>query len=444
LWQGDDRNPHGIIAANFSPGYNFLETFTMLSVAEALARVLDDFQSLSSELVSSENVVSRVLAESISSTVDLPPFVNSSMDGYAVRADDVRSASARSPVSLKVIGDIPAGMNPTLRIEKGNAARIMTGAKLPPGADAVVPVEATDNAHAVLGGVTPDHVSILESIQAGAYIRSIGEDVRAGDVIFKAGAITRPYDVGVLAALGVRRVSVVRRPRVAIFSTGDELVSADQTPGPGQIRDINTHTLSALIKKYGGEPLMLGVLRDDVDGVHRALLEAVNQKADVIISSAGVSVGAYDVVKSAVERDGSLNFWKVKMRPGKPLAYGTVRGVPFFGLPGNPVSAIVGFEIFVRPALLKLGGYSRLEKPTLNVVVDETLRSDGRETYLRAIVTHDGDHYVARSAGGQGSNIVSALTRANALLIIPEDVTEVKAGENLKAWMLDWSEDTYL
>ena len=192
------------------------------------------------------------------------------------------------------------------------------------------------------------------------------------------------------------------------------------------------------------EPLMLGVLRDDVDGVHRALLEAVNQKADVIISSAGVSVGAYDVVKSAVERDGSLNFWKVKMRPGKPLAYGTVRGVPFFGLPGNPVSAIVGFEIFVRPALLKLGGYSRLEKPTLNVVVDETLRSDGRETYLRAIVTHDGDHYVARSAGGQGSNIVSALTRANALLIIPEDVTEVKAGENLKAWMLDWSEDTYL
>ncbi|MBI4630834.1 MAG: molybdopterin molybdotransferase MoeA [Chloroflexi bacterium] len=416
----------------------------MLSVAEALARVLNDFQPLSSEFVSVENVVGRVLAESISSTLDLPPFVNSSMDGYAVRADDVRAASTRAPISLRVIGDIPAGTNPTLVIEKGNAARIMTGAKLPRGADAVVPVEATDNAQAAIGGVTPDHVSIFESVQAGAYIRSIGEDVRAGDIIFKAGTITRPYDVGALAALGVRRVSVVRRPRVAIFSTGDELVSVDQTPGPGQIRDINTHALSALIKKYGGESLMLGILRDDVNVVHRALMEAVTQKADVIISSAGVSVGAYDVVKSAVERDGSLNFWKVKMRPGKPFAYGKVRGVPFFGLPGNPVSAIVGFEIFVRPALLKLGGYARVEKPILNVVVNETLHSDGRETYLRAIVTRDGEHYAARSAGGQGSNIVSALTRANALLIIPADVTEVKAGERLKAWMLDWSEDAYL
>jgi len=416
----------------------------MLSVAEALARVLDDFQSLSSELVSSENVVRRVLAESISSTLDLPPFVNSSMDGYAVRADDVRAASAHSPVSLKVIGDIPAGTNPTLLIEKGSAARIMTGAKLPPGADAVVPVEATDNAQTVIGGATPDRISIFESVKAGDYIRSVGEDVRAGETIFRAGAIIRPYDVGALAALGVRRVSVVRRPRVAIFSTGDELVSVDQTPGPGQIRDINTHALSALIKKYGGESLMLGILRDDVNVVHRALMDAVDQKADMIISSAGVSVGAYDVVKSAVERDGSLNFWKVKMRPGKPLAYGNVRGVPFFGLPGNPVSAIVGFEIFVRPALLKLGGYARVEKPILNVVVSEVLRSDGRETYLRAIVTRDGDQYIACSAGGQGSNIVSALTRANALLIIPADVTEVKVGERLKAWMLDWSEDAYL
>ena len=444
MWQGDDQNAHGIIAANFSLDHNFPETFTMLSVAEALARVLHDFQSLSPELVSSENVVRRVLAESISSTLDLPPFVNSSMDGYVVRADDVRAASAHSPVLLKVIGDIPAGTNPTMQIEKGSAARIMTGAKLPPGADAVVPVEATDNAQTVIGGVTPDRVSIFESVHAGDYVRSVGEDVCAGDIIFRAGAIISAYDVGALAALGVQRVHVVRRPRVAIFSTGDELVSVDQTPGPGQIRDINMHALSALIKKYGGESLMLGILRDDVNVVHRALMDAVDQKADMIVSSAGVSVGAYDVVKSAVERDGSLNFWKVKMRPGKPLAYGKVRGVPFFGLPGNPVSAIVGFEIFVRPALLKLGGYARVEKPILNVVVSETLRSDGRETYLRAVVTRDGDEYVAHSAGGQGSNIVSALTRANALVIIPEDVTEVKAGERLKAWMLDWSEDVFL
>lgn len=444
MWQVGNRNPHGIIAANFRLENNFPKTFTMLSVAEALVRVLDDFQSLSSELVSPENVVGRVLAESISSTIDLPPFANSSMDGYAVRADDVRAAAEHSPVSLKVVSDIPAGTNPTLRIEQGSAARIMTGAKLPPGADAVVPVEATDNAQAAIGGVTPGRVSIFESVEVGSYIRSIGEDVRAGETIFKAGAIIRPYDVGALAALGVQRARVVRRPRVAIFSTGDELVSMDQTPGPGQIRDINTHALSALIKKYGGEPMMMGVLRDDVDVVHRILMTAVEQKADVIISSAGVSVGAYDVVKSAVERDGSLNFWKVKMRPGKPLAYGNVCGVPFFGLPGNPVSAIVGFEIFVRPALLKLGGRSHFEKPILNVVVSETLHSDGRETYLRAIVTRDGDHYIARSAGGQGSNIVSALTRANALLIIPEDVPEVKAGERLKAWMLDWSEDAYL
>jgi molybdopterin molybdotransferase len=320
----------------------------------------------------------------------------------------------------------------------------MTGAKLPPFADAVVPVEATDHVQPMDGGGTPDHVSIFESVQAGAYVRSIGEDVRAGDAIFSSGTVIRPYDVGILAALGIQRVSVVRRPRVAIFSTGDELVSADQTPGPGQIRDINTHALSALIRKYGGEPLMLGLLRDDVDAVHQALIAAVNQKADVIISSAGVSVGAYDVVKSAVERDGSLNFWKVKMRPGKPLAFGNVRGVPFFGLPGNPVSAIVGFEIFVRPALLKMRGLARLEKPALTVVLGETLRSDGRETYLRAVVARDGADYVAHSAGGQGSNIVSALARANALLIIPQDTMEVKAGERLKAWMLDWPEDVNL
>ncbi len=415
----------------------------MLSVSEALTRILANFQTLNSEVFPSESAVGRVLAETIRASLDLPPFPNSSMDGYAVRAADVRAATTQSPATLAVIGDVPAGLLPTLEVKPGTAARIMTGAHLPDGADAVIPIEATDDQRSSLGGPVPASVQIMKPVDAGAYIRQAGEDVRAGDTVLSPGTLLRPYDLGVLAALGRAEVRVVRRPRVAVLSTGDELVDVNQLPGPGQIRNVNSYTLAALVRKYGGEPVLLGVAPDDLEAVSQKLRSAVGQGVDVILSSAGVSVGAYDVVKSAVERDGELEFWKVNMRPGKPLAYGRVRGVPFFGLPGNPVSAIVGFEIFARPAILKLGGHARLDKPVVQAVLSEPFYSDGRESYLRATVTRQDGVYVARSAGGQGSNIISALTRSNAFVVMAEGVMEAPAGTVLNAWMLDWPEEVF-
>lgn len=415
----------------------------MLSVSEALSRVLSNFQSLGTEPVAAIDAAGRVLAEPVRATLNLPPFANSSMDGYAIRAADVRGVAAHAPATLAVIGDVPAGVLPSIAVQSGTAVRIMTGAQMPDGADAVVPVEATDDTRSPTGGPLPAIVQIREPVLAGANIRAVGEDVRLGEEILSRGTLLRPYDIGVLAAFGMNRVAVVRRPRVAILGTGDELVDIDQVPAAGQIRDTNSVTLTALARKYGAEPMRLGVARDRVEDVYARLVSAVESGADVIVSSAGVSVGAYDVVKAAVERDGSLEFWKVRMRPGKPLAYGRFRGLPFFGLPGNPVSSVVGFEIFVRPAILKLAGRLRLDKPRVGVLTSEPLLSDGRESYLRAVVVREGDGYVAHSAGGQGSNMISSLARSNALVIIPAGVREVPAGSRLDAWMLDWPEEVF-
>ncbi len=415
----------------------------MLSVSDALSQVLANFKPLDAEWVPTAYAAGRVLAQTVRASLDLPPFPNSSMDGYAVRAADVRAASPATPAALTVIGDIPAGTVPSVVVRPGCAVRIMTGAHMPQGADAVVPIEATDDSRSTGGGPLPEAVRVMKAVEAGEYVRHRGEDMKAGAEILHPGMVLRPYDLGMLAATGCSKVSVVRRPRVAILSTGDELVPVEMEPGPGQIRDTNGYTLGALVRKYGGEALMLGAAPDQAEAVDRMLGEALEQAADVIVSSAGVSVGAYDVVKAAVERRGVLSFWKVRMRPGKPIVFGRLGAVPFFGLPGNPVSAVVGFEVFVRPALLKLGGRTRIDKPVVSVLLTETWHSDGRESYLRAVVSREDGRYVARSAGGQGSNMISALSAANALLVVPEDVTEAPAGSTLLAWMLDWPEEVF-
>jgi molybdopterin molybdotransferase len=413
----------------------------MLSVAEALAKILSGFKPLEIEQIALEDAVGRVLAESVKATLDLPPFTNSSMDGFAVRAADVQGASSASPVTLTIAADIPAGVAPAVVIQAGTAARIMTGAHMPAGADAVVPVEATGLARTGMLGDLPATVPIHEAVQVGAYVRPMGEDVRQGQTVIPVGQVVRAYDLSLLASFGLTHLNVIRRPRVAILATGDELVGLGETPGPGQIRDSNSYTLAALVRKYGGEPIRLGVAPDRLDAVVEMLKAAVASGADLIVSSAGVSVGAYDVVKEAIELDGSLDFWRVRLRPGKPFAFGTYHGLPYFGLPGNPVSTIVTFELFVRPALLKLGGLARLERPMLEVELLDTIQSDGRESYLRATVTKANGHYQAQSSGGQGSNILSALVRANALLIVPADVTEARAGSHLNAWILDSTDD---
>ncbi len=409
----------------------------MLSVAEALARLLPHFQPLAEEIIPLAQAAGRVLARDLTAAHHLPPFVNSSMDGYAVRAREVAAATNDQPVTLPVRGDIPAGSGAPAALPEGAAMRIMTGAPVPEGADAVVPVEETDDQRDRIAGPPPTTVRVFKAASVGANLRPIGQDVRAGEVVLKAGAVLRAAEMGVLAAVGQARVPVHRAPRVALFSTGNELRAADEPLGPGQIRDTNSTTLAAAIEQYGGRVLPLGIARDEFEAARAKLLAAVDAGVDLILSSAGVSVGAYDVVKAAVEAEGALDFWRVRMRPGKPVAFGHVRGIPFVGLPGNPVSALVSFEVFARPALLKMGGHRHWRKPTLTATLEEPLRSDGRESYLRVIVTRRGAGYGARSTGDQGSAVLTSLVKANGLLILPEGVTEAQAGESFTVWVLN-------
>ncbi len=412
----------------------------LLSVSEARAAILEQFAPLDTERVGLLEALERVLAERVEADIDLPPFANSSMDGYAVRSADLAGATRDRPARLKVVADIAAGHPGDVPVEPGTAARIMTGAPLPRGADTIVPVEATDDpargASALRG-----EISIFQEFEQGAFVRAPGEDVRRGQPVLAPGMLIRAPEVAMLAAVGRGVVTVVRRPRVALFATGDELVPPDQAPGAGQIRNVNEFGTAALVARYGGVPLLLGIARDSEPLIREKFQAALAQQADVIVASAGVSVGAHDLVKDVIRADGALAFWRVRMRPGKPLAFGHYKGTPFFGLPGNPVSALLTFEQFVRPVLLKLGGRSRWEKPTVQATLLESVTSDGRETYARAWVERDGPGYVARLSGGQGSNVLSALTGANALVVIPDGVTRLEAGSRVAAQMLHWPED---
>jgi len=414
----------------------------MMSVSEARAAILARFAPLDVETVALLDALDRVLAEPVESDIDLPPFTNSSMDGYAVRAADVIGASRDRPARLKVIADIPAGHPIPVVIAPGTTARITTGAPLPQGADAVVPVESTDDP-ARGSSALREAVSIFEELKHGAYVRQPGEDVKRGQVVLRAGAVIRPSEIAMLAAVGRVNVPVVRRPRVAVFATGDELVQPDRVPDAGQIRNVNESGTAALVKRYGGIALLLGIGRDSEAVMAEKFEAALAHRADVIVTSAGVSVGARDVVRDVVRANGAIALWRIRMRPGKPLAFGHYKGVPFFGLPGNPVSAMLTFEQFVRPALLKMSGRTNLDKPTVQVQLLETVTSDGRETYARAWVQREGLGYAARLSGGQGSNVLSALTSANALLIIPDGVTRLEAGSLAAAQMLNWPEDIF-
>ena len=412
----------------------------LLSVAEAQRAILSTVKRLGPETVDLPEALNRVLAEDVVSDIDLPPFDNSAMDGYAVRADEVRSASADRPVRLPVVADIPAGHTIDVTLRPGVAARLMTGAILPPGAAAVVPVEDTDDPARGTNPL-PDSVAIYRALDRGAYVRNAGEDVRRGERVLSAGTIVRPAEIALMAAVGHSRVQVYRRPRVALLATGDELVPPDRAPGPGQIRNVNEHATAALVEAYGGLPIRLGIAPDRLEAVAEKLEQAIEQHVDLIVASAGVSVGAYDLVKDAVGAHGAIDLWRVRMRPGKPLAFGNYRGVPFFGLPGNPVSAMLTFEQFVRPVLRVMAGYAQWRKPAIQVTLLESIDSDGRETYARAWVERDGAGWTARLSGGQGSHMLSGLARANALVIVPDGVRHLAAGSPAQAQMLDWPDE---
>jgi molybdopterin molybdotransferase len=415
----------------------------MISVEEARTYILKHFKPLEPEAVHILQALDRALAEDIVSDVNLPPFANSAMDGYAVRAEDIRGASKDNPVVLRVVADLAAGYMPTVQVEAGAAVRIMTGAVIPPGADTVVRFEETSEAVGLKAtGKNRSQVEILNAVERGANVRGAGEDIRQGEVVLRTTSVLRPPEIGLLASVGRERVLVHRRPRVAVLATGDELVAVDEPITPGKIRNSNEYSNAAAVLKAGGTPIQLGIARDNVEDLTRKIREGLDAQADLFITSAGVSVGDYDVVKDVLNREGEMHFWQVSMKPGKPLAFGLIRGVPVLGLPGNPVSAIVSFEVFARPAILTMLGKTRFERPRVEAILqNDAHNTAGRRNYVRVTVERVNGGYTARTTGEQGSGILTSITKANGLLAMPEDVLQYKAGERVRVYMLDWPEE---
>jgi molybdopterin molybdotransferase len=408
----------------------------MLSVTEARERILSRFQPTASETLSLIASANRVLAVDIAATHDLPLFNNSSMDGFAIRSADSASAAPASPVTLSVVADIPAGSAPTVTLAKGQAARIMTGAQIPTGADAVIQVEDTDFNDRTANQSAPKNVTFTRIVNAGENIRPRGMDLHTGDIVLKKGHFLKPQDMGLLAMLGIANIQIHKRPRIALLSTGDELLSVDKPLTAGKIHDSNSYALAALIENAGAEVIHLGIAKDTYESVKELLQKSADEHADLIISSAGVSVGAFDFVKEVIESNGKLNFWRVNMRPGKPLVFGEYQDKPFIGLPGNPVSAFVGFEVFVQPVLQKLSGQLDRSRLTLKVRCGEEIESDGRESYLRAKIRNENGGYIATLTGHQGSGNLLSLVQADALLIIPAGVKCVPVGQEVEAILI--------
>jgi molybdopterin molybdotransferase len=407
----------------------------LLSVKEAQERILSVFQPVDTEMVPVARCAGRILAKDISAPGDLPPFTNSSMDGFAVRSADVQAASPSSPVVLQVVADIPAGSTSDIPLQPGQAARIMTGAALPPGADAVVPVENTDTQNS-LGASPASQVGVLRGAKPGDSVRQRGMDVTQGQVLLEKQRKLQPQDLGILASTGMAQVPVFRRPRVALFSSGDELVQPGQPLGQGQIYDSNGFVLAALLEQAGAQPVPLGTAPDDPRQIEALLDRAIAEKADLILTSAGVSVGAFDYIRQVIEARGRLDFWKVDMRPGKPLAFGACADIPLIGLPGNPVSAFVGCLVFVLPAVRKLAGREAAPAFRQTAILGETIESDGRESYLRAVIEYRHGQRVATLTGHQGSGNMFSLVQAKALLIVPSGVKSLPSGSEAEIWFL--------
>jgi molybdopterin molybdotransferase len=416
----------------------------LISVDEALAEILSHVRPLDAERVAVLDALGRVLAEEIVSDIDIPPFDNSAMDGYAVHAADVAGASPASPATLAVTGSVAAGYVSQVRLEAGTAIRIMTGAPLPDGADSVVPFEDTsdmDRPKEIRLEEPAAEIEVRRAVQPRDHTRPAGEDIRRGEVAMGPGRVIRPQEIGVLASLGRETVLVHRRPRVAILATGDELLEIHQPLAPGKIRNSNEYTNAALVTRTGGVAIRLGIARDTQADLTNKIRQGLEQGADLFLTSGGVSVGDYDVVKDVLGAEGEMQFWQVNMKPGKPLAFGLLPGgVPLIGLPGNPVSAMVSFEQFARPAILKMLGHRDLVKPTVRAILDQPVSNSGRRGFIRVVVTRQADGYHARTTGEQGSGVLTSMAKANGLAVVPEGIEHVDAGSELAVQMLDWPE----
>jgi molybdopterin molybdotransferase len=395
-----------------------------VSVEEAQRLVLAAIATLGTEQVPLEEARGRVLREDVVAPRDIPGADNSAMDGYALCASDVAAASADAPVLLRVTGDVPAGVVASARVEPGTAMRIMTGAPIPAGADCVAQVEVTD------GG--SEEVRIFHSLREGANVRRRGEDMRAGELVLGAGALLGPGEIGVAASAQKGELLVARRPVVALFSTGAELVDVGTPVGPGQVVNSNSWSLAALAEEAGAVVRRLGIVGDTKAATERAIEEALD--ADIVVSSGGVSVGAYDFVKDAMEDLGAETiFWRVAMKPGKPLLFSRLRGKPCFGLPGNPVSCMVSFHLFIAPAIRKASGLSGgLLPPVVNARLLAPLEAKGeRRVYMRVHVSSSGGELVAAPARAQGSGVSTSMVGANGLAVLEPGTARSAAGDSV-------------
>lgn len=401
----------------------------MISLEDARAAIRDAVAPLEPVDVAIVRAHGLVLAEPVVAREAVPPFANSAMDGYAVQAADTAGATPTSPVRLRVVDELAAGHAPTRAVAGGEAIRIMTGAPVPDGADAIVMVERTER--------DGDHVKVYEGASRGEHVRAAGGDLQPGQPVFDVGTVLGAAHVGVLASLGYETVLAHPRARVGVLSTGDELVEGEGELEPGQIRDANRPMLLALVDEAGCEPRDLGIARDDEDLIVRTLEDAF-ATCDAVITSGGVSMGEYDYVKAALDRFGVLQWWQVAIKPAKPLAFGVVRETPVLGLPGNPVSSHVSFELFARPALLRMMGHTELLRPTVRAVADEamTRKPDGKLHLDRVRVRTQGDGYVATRTGSQASNALSAMALANGLALLP-DGDGVPEGGDVEVMCLD-------
>ena len=434
----------------------------LLSVEAARDAVLANAVPVGTERIATATALARVLAKAVIARVSLPPWPNSAMDGYAVIAADTQGASEEAPIELRVIGDVRAGVAPELTVRPGTAARIATGARLPAGADAVVPVELTapvaaDGNRGARGrdatGPLPAACLVHQAVVTGGSVRDEGSDMRAGATLLAPGSALTAATIALVAGAGVSQVLVHRRPRVGVLATGDEIRRPDEPLGQAGIPDANGPGLRAQVAAAGAEPIDLGIASDDLQDVLKRLRGGIEVGADALIVSGGVSVGPYDVVKTAMETIGRVDLWRVAVQPGKPFAFGLAErpggGAPIlvFGLPGNPVSSAVTCELFVRPAIRRLAGRRALLRPADRAVLAETAtKSHGRRAFLRVTADRDADGAPMRDergrvrvhlAGGQGSHVMSALAAADALAIIPEAIDTLPAGAEVALWWLD-------
>ena len=404
----------------------------MISVHDALAIVLETVTPLAGERVGLFEATGRVLAEEIHSEREVPPFNNSAMDGYAVRWEDIREASADKPAELAVLEVIQAGAVPTQTVTSGTASKIMTGAVVPPGADTVIRIEDTEE--------HDERVSIHQTNDAGANVRSQGEDIHTGQTVLEKGRVLRPADVGLLASVGRSFVLVRQRPRVAILSTGNELVEVDGSLQPGQIVNSNAYTLAAAVQEAGGLPVPLEIARDTLDETRTALNESVRH--DVVLSTGGVSVGDFDFVKAAMDELGMNRlFWQVAQRPGKPLTFGLLKERLYFGLPGNPVSALVCFYLYVRPSLRRMLGYTKPFSPVVSATLSEDIpKAKNLTEFVRCQLTQQNGQYAVRSTGTQSSGVLSSLSLGQGLIVGPQELDLLPKGMEVTVIVLDGNE----